>query len=78
MVLRHEDNFVKEEQEPKELTEAEMAEQGYYQKHGIVFDKDDLLVRMTKKQLQKLIFSLKERQHKIDDQICGIEDSLHM
>lgn len=78
MVLRHEENFVKDEQEPQEMTEAEMAEQGFYQKHGIVFDKDDQLVRMTKKQLQKLIFKLKERQHKVDDQICGIEDSLHM
>lgn len=78
MVLRHEENFVKDEQEPQEMTEAEMAEQGFYQKHGIVFDKDDQLIRMTKKQLQKLIFKLKERQHKVDDQICGIEDSLHM
>lgn len=78
MVLRHEENFVKDEQEPKELTEAEMEEKGYHRKHGVVFDMDDQLVRMTKKQLQKLIFKLKERQHQVDDQVCGIEDSLHM
>ena len=55
-----------------------MDDRGYYYKHGIMFDAEDQLVKMTKKELQVKIFKLNERQHNIDDQMCGIEDSLHM
>jgi len=78
MLLQHEANFVKDEQEPAPMSQEEMDGRGYYYKHGIMFDKEDKLVRMTKKELQIKIFKLNERQHNIDDQMCGIEDSLHM
>jgi len=78
MLLQHEANFVKDEQEPAPLSQEEMDARGYYVKHGIMFDAEDRLVRMTKKELQIKIFKLNERQYNIDDQMCGIEDSLHM
>ncbi len=49
MLLEHEQNFVNDEQEPKEMSPDEMEKLGYYYKYGIMFDKDDKLIKMTKK-----------------------------
>ena len=51
MLLQHEATFIKDEEEPAEMSQQEMAELGYYYKHDILFDKDDKLVKTTKKAL---------------------------
>ena len=51
MVLVHEQNFVNEENEPDDMSPAEMEEQGIVVRYGIMFDKDGLMVKMTKKQI---------------------------
>lgn len=49
MLIQHEQNFVNDELEPKDMSPEEMEKLGYYYKYGIMFDEDDKLIKMTKK-----------------------------
>ena len=50
-IIEHEQNFINDEKEPVDMSPEEMEKLGYYYKFGIMFDKDDKLIKMTKKQL---------------------------
>ena len=49
MLSQHEQNFVDDELEPKDMPPEEMEKLGYYYKYGIMFDEYDNLIKMTKK-----------------------------
>ena len=51
MLIEHEQNFINDEREPSDMSPEEMEKLGYYYKFGIMFDKYDKLIKMTKKQL---------------------------